>query len=589
MKNRLRSALSTLLCLVGGIVVGVGAFLGIQELIRIVNKNQHPPLDFQNTEIIRRDYAQNQNFNLIEFPHREQMFLGPRGLQMLNRVLNERLPFGPEIDQLKYIAFNNSRALPDVGLVGGQYRPSTMELDIDTRRFIDQGFVIRDDTTTAELNARVEYVYATILHEYGHHLANTYITAIEPTDPQNYNVVHPNQPVLAPSNQKNVFLYKNVPVRFFEQWMRALHYDDPTTEQYELNQSPSTEAAPIFQSLSSKQLFEAANSGWTYRFDTLANSTQTYNAFLEIEPNHRIALTSQVANLVNYSYGVDELFTRQLVSLNYLPTTNHLLAQTWDAYTPDVILRNQMVLQRDQTYAWKNQQIFAVDNIFGGLLTQSDGTTRKISSQAQNLLATYQEVIGYGKLISQLFFNNENNNYGIPSEPNSTLHPQDFHKIKFGGFIPLQSRARGLIIRFKNQPDKVVRFAQVFKAPALQAKATPDAQVHIGNSPTYQPYISEEVDLSSADLTNIDAILVWNDDNGNGEYEHNESDAIGQDALVSSRPVTTFRETLKLTARKYQNYDQPTGDVVNYGPVKKPAVYEIEFTDQKPKLTRHQI
>ena len=118
--------------------------------------------------MIKRDYKQNHNFNLVEYEYGGQYFLGQDGLKLLSQTLNERLPFGPEVDQLKYISFNHPLALPGPGRINGQYNPFTMELDIDVRNFFDQN---TQNYIPASLEQKVEFVFTVILHEYGHHLA----------------------------------------------------------------------------------------------------------------------------------------------------------------------------------------------------------------------------------------------------------------------------------------------------------------------------------------------------------------------------------------------------------------------------------
>ena len=587
MKKAWKNVLTTGAIVLGGLTIGIGVFFAITLI-------QKPKItDTKNAFILKRDYKQNNNFNLIEFPYRpdwaneDKFFLGPKGLEKLNQTLNERLPFASEVDQLKYIAFNNQKSLPGPGQVNGQYNPYTMELDIDTRYFIDNGNFLTDDTTEAQLNERVEFVFATILHEYGHHLANSYITAVRPNDARSYNSKNSGKEILVPSNQPNMFIYKNISDQFMSSWQDALNYDKDQFSQLEKNQANDSAKDILYTKYSSKEIFDAANHGLTNEFQRLSNSPEEFQTLLPSTDGMIQSFSPKLANLVKYSYGVDELFTRHLVSLNYIQPKQITLNSNWDSYTPDIILRNKMSLDQNKQLKWEdNQRIFAVDNIFGGLLksaNQQVDNSETIDNNAQKLLTTYRDAMGYGKLISQIYFNNENNRLGINE---SHISRNDFEQIKIGGFVKKDSNIKGLIINCSDGNKKLIEFENIFQGVNLHAKNSPEAKTYTDNNNEYYSYISKPINLAELDLSKINSITAWEDSNNNQNLDDNESITITKNQVVDSRPINTFREVLKQRVRTYAGVNVALPDQEFYlnGTLRGASIYELNFSDQDQKL-----
>ena len=566
MKSSPKNIITSVAVLAVGAAVGVGLFFGVQALLQLSN----PALPNKPIEI-KRDYNQERNFNLIEYQYNGQYFLGQNGLDLLNRELNERLPFGPEIDQLKYISFNHPYSLPDPNAIqiNGQYNPFTMELDIDTRRFIGRSEFV-------SLKQKVEFVFTIILHEYGHHLANSYMTAIEADDPQVYNKnqTDPNKQTWVPINGNNIFVEKNLPNSFFSQWEGALNYDNDNLKQNEKNQLQEN---IIYKNIPSKQIYDAANHGLNEDFIKFTNDNS------EIAKDYPVTILDKgqminfanvnLKNLTNYAYGIDELLTRNFVTFNYLPKTFPFWSNAIDAYTFDAILRSEIIIDNfdnfssERNYAWNNN-IFAVDNIFGGTLKQANNKPDvTINSSAQKILKAYKNVIGEGKLISQIFFNNSS--VKSIGESASTWRPgkqneNDFRKIKIGGYLPKDNvdKIKGLIIQFENGEKEVVRFEHVFtKTKNLHTKDRPDAKNYIENQDNFHPYITNEIDLNGK--TQIVDIQAWTDENDNEDFDQEtEMQSIQKTDIVEERPITTFRESFQRKQRIYADKDNFTEETI---------------------------
>ena len=592
MKRVLKNLLIGSTLVVGSAGAGVGIYFGVQGLIENLNGSNtaspdltpKPPNPGETVEIgtdslnnhfplvnnykavtIKRNYKQNRNFNLVEYEYRGQYFLDQDGLELLSQTLNERLPFGSEVDQLKYISFNHPLALPAPGRINGQYNPFTMELDLDVRSFFDQN---TNSYIAATLEQKVEFVFTVILHEYGHHLANSYITAIDPDDSLNYNnLATTNNKVffdISPNPNRLRFIQKGLAGTFFQQWLNALNYNNANFEQAEKNQAGS--ATNVFQNYSSKQIFAAANYAPSAETQALKQSNEVFQG--AIGSNQTSLFNNRLSNMAAYSYGIDELFTRHLVSFNYIPQTFPLWSNNLDSYSPDIALRNQIsFINNNSQYDWNNQ-IYAADNIFGGFIKQFDQSEVTVQPRFNELLNAYKAVMGEGKLVSQIFFDNTNN---FSRFQNSNWTPQSmtkdgFNRIKIGGYVPKKSQIKGLVFQFSDKITAFVPFENVFQSKNLHTKNSPAAKRYTEDEDRFVPYITKAINLNDSLFTSktLLAINAWEDQNGNDTFDGGEIKIIQPNDVVLSRPITTFRETLKQKIFNFNNNYQVINQTTGY-------------------------
>ena len=615
MKSNPKNIITSIAVLAIGAAAGTGLFFGVQALLQLINSPQNssdnPTGDINRFPAVRidRNYQQEQNFNLIEYQYKGQYFLGQAGLELLNKQLNERLPFGPEIDQLKYISFNHPFSLPNLNSgvqINGQYNPFTMELDIDTRRFLNGGFLIN----SMNLEQRVEFIFTIILHEYGHHLANSYMTAIEPNDPETYNNKQTNQQkqTWVPTNRSNLFIEKNLPNSFFSQWEEALNYNNDNFKQAEMNQQ---QEKILYKSIPSKRLYDAANHGWNLDLKEFTKDP-SLTFPVGLGEKQETFTNANLSNLANYAYGIDELLTRHFVTFNYLPKTFPIWSTAIDAYSFDAILRNQMNINNlsnsspnaKKSYTWDNN-IFAVDNIFGGTLKQTNKADVVISSNVQKILNAYKDVVGEGKLINQIFFNNssaKSDGQSVSTWEPKKQSERDFNKIKIGGYIPKNNpnKIKGLVFEFDNGTKEMVRFEHVFtKTKNLHTKERPDAKTYAENNDNFDPYITEEIDLNSirfGEAPIIDIQLWADQDNNNNFDQTNETQNVQQSEIVMSRPITTFRESFQQKQRVYT----PDGSAFTEGMavpfsllpkdfLEKELIYKLKWSNGKILLEKKKV
>lgn len=576
----LKNTLIFILSLLSGVVVGICGFFIVKAVINVNTHNNDMAPRGKIAYKIDRDYKTNKNFTLIEYEYEGKTFLGPEGLELLNNVINEKLPFGSEVDQLKSISFNDTSVLPkSIDLINGQYNPSTMELNIDLRRFIKNS-----SYDSSSLMTRVNWVYSVILHEYGHHLANSYITSIRFDDSQNINYQNPKQMLSLYHEEKNkkLFLVKNLSKNFYNEWINALNYNNEQLSKIEkeipgatLDQKdPNNKRVP---NISSKELFDVAN----YPIYNLPIYNDYINKINSLYKRAEISIMNgngavglsvvdlPISNLVRYTYGIDELLTRHLVSFNYIPHPNNMKNYydyftfnleslqisnyktsgniELNSYAPDVILKQPIEIKindadRSVSYVWNNR-IHQADNIFGGELTNT-----WVTPKFNEILNSYRSAFGYGKLISQIYFDNSNKKTNDKNSMDfGKYKPEDFSKIKIGGYLPKNSKIGGLLLMSNN--GTVIQEIKIhkLKSTSLKAKSSPIATEYIPISDDYDQYISDVIDLNYKDLSNI-SLSYWEDNDINGIFEPNIGDSIKlftQSDITTSRPITTFRETLE--------------------------------------------
>lgn len=583
MKKRINKILLTF----GSMVLVVGVGVGTYYLVKLIQKKlsnwniiseegKKSTLKRMDPIHLKRNYESNQDnknevvyVDLIEYKYEGKYFLGYEGLKKLNEKINNYLPFSSEIDQLKYISINDVLSLPsDKNKINGQYDIFTMELDIDTRKLIN---------SNESLEKKVDLVFATILHEYGHHLSNTYITSNQYKD----DLIYDTKEVLVPNN--NIFLYKFLPKTFFERWINALNYDNVDYQNLEKEQLDNN----VYKNISSKSLFEAANYGPSNLWTQLSKDQTKYEVKFDIfSKNDRITHKYDIkpSDLVNYNYGVDELFTRHLVTLNYINESDDKLdyflykinknnSYQLNSFAPDIFQRNNLI-QNDI------RNIYSIDNIFGGLIVKKDYKIQKIESKANAILQAYRGVFGYGKLISQIYMDNSNNKY-IQKEGDeyslirNNIQQNDFNKIKIGGYIPKNKNIKSLVLKFKDGTMKNISIYKIFSKP-LKAKTSILSKTYQTNpdDDSYVSYISEQIDFNKIDINKLEDIVYWEDSNSNNIQEDNENKTINENEIVTERNISSFREAFKRITHNKKHYV--------YKDAENPPIYYL----YKDKITK---
>lgn len=534
--------------------IGIGSYFLTDYLLNL-NKIKNILPDNVNSSGIQRGnfIKQEKDWNnekeptyveLIEYEYNGKYFLNKEGLKKLNRKINKYLPFSSEIDQLKYISFNDALSLPkDINQINGQYKPFTMELDIDVRRFMD----ISNDIS---IDKKVDFVFATILHEYGHHLANTYITSNQENDPLIYN-----KEQLRTYLNKDALVNKFIPEAFLSKWEDSLNYNNPIYSEIENKQYSTNNHYPIYKDFSSRDLYRIANYTPENIWEVLSkNPNKEY-----VAPSEVGSFKYSLDSVLKYSYGIDELLTRHLVSFNYISENSniddYLLFGYGDkrainSFAPDILQRNYIFSDFSFTYS--------TDNIFGGNIMYQENdfiNNFKLESKATKILEAYREVFGYGKLISQIYMDNSNNR-NVESEDKKGLHretikPEDFNKIKIGGYIPKSRNIKKLVLKLKNNENIFININKI-NSNSLKTKLNPLDNKYLNNDDDYISYLSDQIDFNDPKLNfgNIENISYWEDINNDGEMIDNEIILIQENDIVQSRQVGTFRESFSLNLYK---------------------------------------
>ena len=512
--------------------------------VDITNKNKN-----QNKIPLSSDNINDVPIKLIDYEYSSKNFLGTKGLKLLNEMIKEKLPYSSEVCALQSISFNNELALPDsVSSINGSYNSVTMEINIDTRDLMLKSACLDASLITdEELQARVYYVYSVILHEYGHHIANIYASSIRYDDSQNYNQSIDAKQRLVCKSTSSIDYYENVPSVFMTNWMSALNYSNKNQ-----NILSAFSASP-YSKYTAKQYFEIFNVISNSDYSSLIKNyyttfyVPTFNYNSSGSPMYELSYSN-----LSYYYSFQELFTRELSMLNYLnPNYNFYYNYFGTLITPsnvsnapsiDVSLRNQAV---NSSSGFNVNSIYAADNIYGGTI-QGINQNIEVNNNSQDLYNAYSEVMGYGKLISQIYMDDseqyskvDGNYYVVNKLPSSS-----FNEIKIGGFIHKNSNIKSLLL-WKSDNDYTQINLHQINSPGLSGKSSLFATTYAYTNNEYVSYISDEIDMSTIDFERTQ-IKYWDDENQDGIIQSSEIKSINNDQIASTRPITTFRSKFKV-------------------------------------------
>lgn len=604
-KTEKKNKINTWIAWAGGItIIGAASFVAGWFLIPLIfntdkngvlNENKGDITNVVRGEALVLDKSNDVPIKLIEYKHNNKYFLGKDGLDLLNKQIKERLPFGPEVRSLKMININNTFALPRSPFeVNGQYNTITSELDLDARNLIDSFSFL-------PLKDRVEYLFSIILHEYGHHLSNTYITSTNLNSQYNYNKNQNSSLTLKYSDRDGDTFYKNVPKAFLEKWLSALNYNNP-----EFNSIYSKEGVSFYNAWSSNELFSAANH-WNYSQDLKekvndVNLNKTWNTQF-VSPNYPTMSSYgiNIKNLIDYNFSFDELVTRHLVALNYIPSPEVVRGNTVSGYPSlpsdrfysigfksrllnssaiDILSRNNISIENNQYI--DNPYIQASDNIFGGTIINQNNERKKFESNAQSLTQAYNEVFGFGKIISQIFIDQPGSFYEEKQVNNkkfwvrSPFESNNFDKVKIGGYIPesKKDQFKGIILNDKDNLNTIIPIDYMSKSNSTKAKSSVLGNAYVTNGfGTYYQYTTQAIDFGQYPINSLSSIGYWMDENNNNKLEASEMKKISKNDVAQNRDISTFREAYRVYGTN--------GITYSYADTRNINIYELVFKNDE--------
>lgn len=511
-------------------------------------------LEKDNKEFKVLDKSNDVPVKLIEHETGGYYFLGYDGLKLLNERIKSQLQFGPEIEGLKSIRINN-RSLLEKN-VSGQYNQITQEIEIEINRFIDS---FKD----IPLSQKVDLIFPTVFHEYGHHFSNTYITSIATNDPKNSKKLY--------YEYNNKSVHKNISSTFLNKFEESLHYSD--TEE---NKRLSDDKNLVSSFKTARDIYNRVNG---------IEVKNNKNDFLDLDNKNFTTITpfkneyyySRITSS-NYSYlfSIDELLTRKLQQITYIDDLNGKLIANGNAgftgvkldvfYTSTIasdVLKNKKITKIDNKTYQISDELILMDYPYGGTF-MSNKNSFIIDPTVEKLWNAYLDISGYNFGISQIFM--KNNSEQLGNNKRSALFPENFNKIKFTGYLEENKNYKGLLFMNKKENNIIVPFSNNnYKYNWLKAKSyffskSRDLKKHQNKF----GYTTDYFDVSNINLKK--PIKVWNDINKNNKLDQNEAETL---SISKERPTTTFRESL---SKVYED-----GKIDNQEDVNGKKFYEIKL------------
>lgn len=515
--------------------VGVGTWFVASAIVNNFNNvNTGEPLQPGNKRIISLEKSQDVPVKLIEHESNGFFFFGVEGLELINKRIKSDLQFGPEIEFIKSIRINNLNILSRN--VSGQYNPFTQEMEISISHLISEFGNI-------PIDEKVELVFPTIFHEYGHHFANTYITSIATNDSRNSKKLY--------SRFGNRSLHKNIPKQFLNEFEKALHYNDTVANNLlsnNIHDISSKKTARSFYNESNSSRIKLNSEGLDFL------EIDNFNMATEIPFKNKKILFPINSSRYTYLFSIDELLTRKLQQITYIDrlngssiannSTTFTGTEFKNGFSPSTMGTD---ISRNKKIEWQNGSSYTIseklelmDYPYGGVFTDINNVKRTIESTAEALWNAYYEVGGYEYGISQISLRNSSTQIDAYTRTALSMSNEDFQNIKFTGFLNKSKNYKGLLLKDLNGSYKNYKFLKNnYEYKLLSAKSSIlSNERDLKKAQNKFGYSTDYINVSKIDLK--EPIKVWNDINNNDKVEVLEGESL---TISPNRPTSTFRES----------------------------------------------
>ena len=530
MKKNVLKSLKVALFGVSLVLVGTITWLSVELIMDKQTADENNNLNNEKKIVLEK--SQDVPVKLIEYESNGSYFFGYEGLQAINKRIKSDLQFGPEIESLKKITINNLSILNSD--VSGQYNPFTSEISISISNLIPQ-------FQNIPLQEKIDLVFQTIFHEYGHHFANTYITSISTNDIRNSKKLF--------YENKNKSVHKNIPKKFLEAFEKSLHYNDDVANNLLSNNKNS-----ISSKKSASEFYKETN-GINIKNKNRESDYLKINDFnlttkIPSRGSQRDFLID--SNKYTYLFSIDELLTRKLQQISYIDnlngssianqTTTFTGTEYRGSFSPttiamDISKNRKIDYLGKETYKI-NDELILMDYPYGGNFTDSTGKKHVVQSTAENLWMAYFDIGGYNYGISQIFLNNSSEQ--VSKNTRSPLMKNDFTNIMFSGFLDKSKKYKSLLLKDVNGSYKKYDFLKNnYEYKFLSAKSNVlSKQRDLTKMQNKFGYTTPYINIAKVDLSW--PIKVWNDKNNNNKLDTGEDDSL---TVSPDRPTTTFRES----------------------------------------------
>lgn len=249
------------------------------------------------------------------------------GIDILENMISDRLHDGPEFGALNKIEFGPSASgfiISDD--VEGSYYPETRELYINTK-YTNEAFPINENWSNNQnyLVERMEIMFQTFFHEYGHHIVNMhYLTNYHITPSENEKIYSGNDEEKWAdgfiSDFKTALNYNRSTPKYKDSFLKGnfseSEYVFPSNSSYSGYKMKSV--GSIFDAA---ELFKRSNKKGHGVFDeALPNKNQKYGYSFAGDGFNWVSnnpLNEKNIDDLDYYYSMQELFTRKYMQLMY--------------------------------------------------------------------------------------------------------------------------------------------------------------------------------------------------------------------------------------------------------------------------------
>ncbi|CAM9114183.1 MYPU_1760 family metalloprotease [Mycoplasma todarodis] len=541
-----------------------------------------PKTIWYNSGVLNDDNAADPSwdFQIKVYPYQNgKYWLDDNGIKELRESIHKKLYHGQEITTLDGMVFG------DVNMIGkdsnGLYFPLTKETFYNISIWENH-----PELTNKE---KIDGIISTVTHEYGHHIANMYLTTSysnQAWDGDDGNV---------PEAQKadGSWDLTNWNSEFTEKFYRTLHYDDKTLlfgkggllendpdvpREGSIHQGWIDEykATSIASSVSLNHLFWNANSN---NPDNKIHYNEKHQVFgLPGYKNDFAGNGAGNRGYVDYRYSLDEIVTRQLGQLmhvydyepGYLNDSNafrNMLKRNsgmtihQDSFVLDATASAK--IRFDSYHDRFESKAFYRDSIFSN------------TKKAEDIYDAFRESMGYHKMISNIYGMNKTHAFVDKETGDKYANYDDGgldqHKFKITGWTP--KGVKGLYYGYVDNNGKIdpsdldtelMKFDSDEKRKKLWsfdrkdsvfAQSTIDSNPFSKKGEEWLPFSTNKYLESRGGLydPNLE-FRWWEDKNNNGSVDDGEmkttseiinkhSSVRNSDVINRVLPISTFRQT----------------------------------------------
>ncbi|TCG11846.1 MYPU_1760 family metalloprotease [Mycoplasma todarodis] len=515
------------------------------------------------------------DFQIKVYPYQNgDYWLDDDGLKELREAIWKKLYHGQEISTLDNMVFGNVNMIGESS--NGLYFPLTKEMFLNIA-----GWKNHKNLSNKK---KIDGIMSTITHEYGHHIANMYLTTSYST--HSWNGDNGNVPTVEKEDGTRELTNWNS--EFTEKFYRDLKYDD-TTFLYGkggIREGETGKGNGRVESIARKvnlhDLFWNANSDRSVKYNEGRQVFGIPGVIGRIKNHRSFGKVGSVAWgpnddwYIKYRYSLDEIVTRQLSQLMHvydLPDKrdffDHMIRENgnkqtvnFDSFISDARSMYQVYVSDDP---WKKAK-FELDPFYKDSVFRNQVVTR-------NVYNNFRNAMGYHKMISNIYGLNlthatvdketgskfANYNDGELNQHKFKITgwtPKDVKGVFYGdvtGGNPSQGDIDLDLMKFGTEAERK-KLWNFDRKDSLFAQDKVDSHPFKNNGGDWLPFSTNKYLESRGRFYSGSEFRWWVDENTDGNATPDEmlstaailkkyNDATEEDVINRVLPVSTFRQT----------------------------------------------